>query len=459
MTLSSSPLSSLTAISPIDGRYAKATASLRPIFSEFGLIHSRVKVEVTWLLQLTASEHLDDVASLSEAAKARLMALANNFDETAAARVKEIEATTNHDVKAVEYWLKESVKGDAELEAISEYFHFACTSEDINNLAYALMLQQGRSAIIAKQTALLDELRGLAHSYADMPILCRTHGQTATPSTLGKEFANVAHRLQGQIDHFASIAILGKLNGAVGNFNAHFSAYPQVPWEDLASATVEQLGLNYNPYTTQIEPHDYIAELCHNLQRINTILIDFARDMWSYISIGYFKQRLIANEVGSSTMPHKVNPIDFENAEGNLGIANALSAHFAEKLPISRWQRDLSDSTVLRNLGTAYGHSLIAYNALSKGLSKTEVDADKLAQDLDDNWEVLAEPIQTVMRRYHIEQPYEKLKALTRGKKINAEVLREFVDKLDLPADVKEELAVLTPARYIGNAAQKAKKI
>ena len=459
MNQSSSSLSSLTAISPIDGRYAKATASLRPIFSEFGLIHSRVKVEVTWLLQLTNSAHLDDVASLSEAAQARLMALVDNFDETAAARVKEIEATTNHDVKAVEYWLKESVKGDAELEAISEYFHFACTSEDINNLAYALMLQQGRSAIISKQTTLLNELRDLAHRYADMPILCRTHGQTATPSTLGKEFANVAHRLKGQIDHFAAIAILGKLNGAVGNFNAHFSAYPQVPWEDLASATVEQLGLNYNPYTTQIEPHDYIAELCHNLQRINTILIDFSRDMWSYISIGYFKQRLIANEVGSSTMPHKVNPIDFENAEGNLGIANALSAHFAEKLPISRWQRDLSDSTVLRNLGSAYGHSLIAYNALAKGLSKTEVDADKLAQDLDDNWEVLAEPIQTVMSRYHIEQPYEKLKALTRGKKINADVLREFVEQLDLPAAVKEELAALTPARYIGNAAAKAKQI
>lgn len=452
-------LSNLTAISPIDGRYAKATLELREIFSEYGLIKNRVVVEVAWLIQLADSAELTDITSLTDNGRAKLNQLVNNFNLASAQRVKEIEATTNHDVKAVEYWLKESIANEIDLADLAEYFHFACTSEDINNLAYALMLQQGRDKLIEIQNQLLTNLRKQSHNYAELPMLCRTHGQPATPSTLGKEFANVAHRLSAQIKSLQQIKILGKLNGAVGNFNAHLSAYPNVHWEKISSQMIESLGLTYNAYTTQIEPHDYIAELCHNMQRLNTISIDLARDMWAYISIGYFKQRVIAGEVGSSTMPHKVNPIDFENAEGNFGIANALFSHFAEKLPVSRWQRDLSDSTVLRNLGTAFGHSMIGYKSILRGLSKTEVDADKLLADLNNNWEVLAEPIQTVMRRYRIEKPYEKLKELTRGKKISQQAFKEFIEKLEIPNEAKKELIDLTPATYIGNAVSKAKNI
>ena len=452
-------LNTLSAVTPVDGRYSKATLKLREIFSEYGLIRSRAIVEVTWLIQLSDSDELSDIPSLSDHGRAKLNDLIKNFDMSAAKRVKEIEATTNHDVKAVEYWLKESVEDDPELQALSEFFHFACTSEDINNLAYALMLKEGRDLLINIEIHIAEQLRQFAQQFAATPMLCRTHGQPATPSTMGKEFANVCHRLERQITQLNEIEILGKLNGAVGNFNAHLSAYPNANWEVLSQKTIESLGLHYNPYTTQIEPHDYIAELCHSLQRINTISIDFSRDIWAYISIGYFKQKVIATEVGSSTMPHKVNPIDFENAEGNFGIANALLAHFAEKLPISRWQRDLSDSTVLRNLGSAFGYCLIACAALIRGLNKIELDKDRLAADLNENWEVLAEPIQTVMRRYNIEKPYEKLKELTRGKKINQQVINEFIAGLDIPDDAKQSLQALTPSSYTGNAEEKAEKI
>ena len=452
-------LNALTAISPIDGRYGKASAELREIFSEYGLIRSRAKVEVTWLIRLADSPALDDIPELTKTGRNKLTQLIEQFDLQAAERVKTIESTTNHDAKAVEYWLKESVGHDPELSKLAEFFHFACTSEDINNLAYALMLQQGRETIVGLLDDLLQHMRSRAKEYAPLSMLCRTHGQPATPSTMGKEFANVAYRLERQIQQLRDINLLGKMNGAVGNLNAHLTAYPNIPWEQISKDTVESLGLQNNPYTTQIEPHDYVAELCHCIQRINTIMIDFARDMWSYISIGYFKQKVIANEVGSSTMPHKVNPIDFENAEGNFGIANALLAHFAEKLPISRWQRDLSDSTVLRNLGTAFGHSLIGIKSITRGLNKTEVDVSSLSSDLDENWEVLAEPIQTVMRRYQIEQPYEKLKELTRGRKINQEILKEFVSKLEIPDAAKQELLALTPHLYTGNAKEKAEKI
>jgi adenylosuccinate lyase len=389
----------------------------------------------------------------------KLNKIIDQFGLTAAQRVKEIESTTNHDVKAVEYWLKESVQGDAELESLAEYFHFACTSEDINNLSYALMLKRGRALICEQQQTVINALRQSAHDLANAPMLCRTHGQPATPSTMGKEFANVTHRMERQLEQLKAISILGKLNGAVGNFNAHLSAFPEAPWEEISKSTIEQLGLTYNPYTTQIEPHDYIAELCHAMQRSNTICIDLARDIWAYISIGYFKQKVVATEVGSSTMPHKVNPIDFENAEGNFGMANAMFCHFADKLPISRWQRDLSDSTVLRNLGSAFGYTLIGLSALMRGLNKIELDQSRLLDDLNSNWEVLAEPIQTVMRRYNIEKPYEKLKELTRGKKITQSTLQEFIQKLDIPDDAKKELQALTPASYIGNAASKAKDI
>ena len=452
-------LNNLSAISPVDGRYGKATAALRDIFSEYGLIHSRAIVEVTWLITLADQPALADIPGLSDAGRHKLNQIIEQFDMRAAQRVKEIEATTNHDVKAVEYWLKESVQGDDELEKLAEYFHFACTSEDINNLSYALMLKQGRAVIGEQQQAIIDILRTFAHDLADTPMLCRTHGQPATPSTMGKEFANVAHRLQRQYEQLTHIHILGKLNGAVGNFNAHLAAFSDAPWEEISKSTIEKLGLTYNPYTTQIEPHDYIAELCHAIQRANTICIDLSRDIWSYISIGYFKQKVIATEVGSSTMPHKVNPIDFENAEGNFGMANAMLSHFADKLPVSRWQRDLSDSTVLRNLGSAFGYTLIAFSSLKRGLNKIELDEARLLEDLNNNWEVLAEPIQTVMRRYNIEKPYEKLKELTRGKKIDQSVLSEFIDTLEIPDHAKKELQSLTPATYIGNAASKAKGI
>ncbi len=452
-------LNNLSAVTPIDGRYSKATLKLREIFSEYGLIHSRAIVEVTWLMRLADSKELDDIPPLNEAGRKQLKNLIDNFSMADAERVKEIEATTNHDVKAVEYWLKESVEKNNDLKELSEFFHFACTSEDINNLAYALMLKQGRELLISLQTHIIDLLRNFATEMASIPMLCRTHGQPATPSTMGKEFANVCHRLERQLAQLNGVEILGKLNGAVGNFNAHLSAYPGVDWENISRQTVESLELQYNPYTTQIEPHDYIAELCHCLQRINTICIDLSRDIWSYISIGYFKQKVVATEVGSSTMPHKVNPIDFENAEGNYGIANALLQHFAEKLPISRWQRDLSDSTVLRNLGSAFAYCMIADAALMRGLNKIQIDEARLASDLDNNWEVLAEPIQTVMRRYNIEKAYEKLKALTRGKKIDQPALIKFIEGLDIPTEAKLELQKLTPHTYIGNAVDKANKI
>lgn len=452
-------LNTLSAVSPIDGRYSKATLELREIFSEYGLIRSRVIVEVTWLIRLADTPELNDIPSLSTQGRNKLNGLIENFDMAAAQRVKEIESTTNHDVKAVEYWLKECVSDDADLKKLSEFFHFACTSEDINNLAYALMLQQGRELLSNLQIHISELLRKFSIEMATMPMLCRTHGQPATPSTMGKEFANVCHRIDRQITQLKEIEILGKLNGAVGNFNAHISAYPNAPWEQISRATIESLGLQYNPYTTQIEPHDYIAELCHVIQRINTICIDLSRDMWSYISIGYFTQKVIATEVGSSTMPHKVNPIDFENAEGNFGIANALLTHFSEKLPISRWQRDLSDSTVLRNLGSGFGYCMIACTALMRGLNKVQINEARLLSDLNGNWEVLAEPIQTIMRRYNVEKPYEKLKELTRGKKVDQKILIEFIERLDIPASAKKELQALTPETYIGNAIEKAKTI
>ena len=454
-------LSSLTAVSPVDGRYASKTSALRPIFSEYGLIRFRVMVEVRWLQRLAAHTGIPEVAPFSAEANALLNTLAENFDLAHAERVKEIERTTNHDVKAVEYLLKEQAAKLPELEKISEFIHFACTSEDINNLSHALMLREGRDGVLLplmRQTA--EAIRQLAIKFAAVPMLSRTHGQPASPTTLGKELANVVYRLERQIAQVAAVPLLGKINGAVGNYNAHLSAYPDIDWEANARQFIEaELGLGFNPYTTQIEPHDYIAELFDAIARFNTILIDFDRDIWGYISLGYFKQRTIAGEIGSSTMPHKVNPIDFENSEGNLGIANALLQHLASKLPISRWQRDLTDSTVLRNLGVGFAHSIMAYEASLKGISKLELNEQKIAGDLDACWEVLAEPIQTVMRRYAIENPYEKLKELTRGKGISPEALLTFIDGLDMPAAAKAELKLLTPANYIGNAIEQAKRI
>ena len=453
-------LSSISALSPVDGRYGSKTASLRPYFSEFGLIYNRVLVEVRWLQRLAAHPQIEEVAPLSEEANRLLEALIDNFDEAAAQRVKDIESTTNHDVKAVEYYIKEQLIDNSELHAINEYVHFACTSEDINNLSHGLMLKQGLERVmVPEMTQVLSQIKGLAHSYKDQPMLSRTHGQTASPSTLGKEMANVAARLERQLIQIQKVELLGKINGAVGNYNAHYTAYPEIDWQANAQVFVESLGLSWNPYTTQIEPHDYIAELFDAIARFNTILLDFDRDIWGYISMGFFKQRTIAGEIGSSTMPHKVNPIDFENSEGNLGIANALLQHLASKLPVSRWQRDLTDSTVLRNLGVGLAHSLIAYQSTLKGISKLELNAQRLDADLDNAWEVLAEPIQTVMRRYAIEEPYEKLKALTRGKTINAAIMADFIDSLELPQSVKDELKTLTPANYIGNAVAQAAAI
>jgi len=453
-------LSSISALSPVDGRYGSKTAALRPYFSEFGLIYNRVLVEVRWLQRLADHPQIGEVAPLSDEANALLERLINNFDEAAAQRVKDIESTTNHDVKAVEYFIKEQFKGNAELQAINEYVHFACTSEDINNLSHGLMLKQGlEQVMVPEMTEVLAQIKQLAHSHQNQPMLSRTHGQTASPSTMGKEMANVAARLERQLNQIKKMEFLGKINGAVGNYNAHYTAYPEIDWQANAQVFVESLGLTWNPYTTQIEPHDYIAELFDAIARFNTILLDFDRDIWGYISLGFFKQRTIAGEIGSSTMPHKVNPIDFENSEGNLGIANALLQHLASKLPISRWQRDLTDSTVLRNLGVGLAHSLIAYQSTLKGISKLQLNAARLDADLDNAWEVLAEPIQTVMRRYAIEEPYEKLKALTRGKTINAAIMAEFIDTLDLPQSVKDELKTLTPANYIGNAAAQAAAI
>ncbi|WP_455196678.1 adenylosuccinate lyase [Kaarinaea lacus] len=453
-------LDSLLAISPIDGRYAKQSSELREIFSEYGLIKNRVIVEIEWLKMLASEKAITEVSTLGSDAIKELDNIVAEFAVNDATRVKEIERTTNHDVKAVEYFLKEKVADDKELNAINEFIHFACTSEDINNLAYALMLKDARSnVLLPHMDQVISAIKDIAHQNASQPMLSRTHGQPASPSTLGKEMANVAARLQRQREQVANNPILGKINGAVGNYNAHLSAYPEINWQALAEKFVTNLGLQWNPYTTQIEPHDYIAEVFDAIARFNTILIDFDRDVWSYISLAYFKQKTVAGEVGSSTMPHKVNPIDFENSEGNLGLANAIFTHLSQKLPISRWQRDLTDSTVLRNLGVGMAHSLIAYKATLKGISKLEVNAQRLNEDLDNNWEVLAEPIQTVMRRYGIEKPYEKLKELTRGQSITQATMQEFIKTLDIPEDAKQRLLEMTPHTYIGNAEDQAKKI
>jgi len=453
-------LSALSAISPIDGRYGSKTKELRTIFSEFGLIRCRVEVEIRWLQRLAQHEAIAEVPAFSAETNAVLDSIVANFSEADAQRIKDIEATTNHDVKAVEYFIKEKFEGNSELQAVTEFVHFACTSEDINNLSHGLMLKEGRDDVVLPYMRKVAEaIRSIAHEQAELPMLSRTHGQTASPTTLGKEMANVVARLERQIKQIENVEILGKINGAVGNYNAHLSAYPQIDWAENAQVFIESLGLTFNPYTTQIEPHDYIAELFDAVARFNTILIDFDRDIWAYISNGYFKQKTIAGEVGSSTMPHKVNPIDFENSEGNLGIANAVMAHLAQKLPVSRWQRDLTDSTVLRNMGVGFGYSLIAYQASLKGISKLEVNAAVIAADLDSAWEVLAEPVQTVMRRFGIEQPYEKLKAFTRGKAITKDAMVEFIDTLELPEDAKAELKAMTPASYTGNAADQAKAV
>ena len=450
----------LTALSPLDGRYAAKAAPLRPIFSEFGLMHRRVHVEIHWLLALGAHPGIVELPAFPADASNRLLAIANDFSAEDGERIKAIEATTNHDVKAVEYFIKEKIGNDPALSQAKEFVHFACTSEDINNLAYSLMLRDAREAVLLPAIdEVLTKLRTLAHDHASLSLLSRTHGQTASPSTMGKEIANVVARLERQRRQLVAIEIPGKINGAVGNYNAHVIAYPDVDWPALASRFVEGLGLVFNPYTTQIEPHDGIAEFADVLRRINIILIDLSRDIWGYISLGYFRQALKAGEVGSSTMPHKVNPIDFENAEGNFGLANALLGHFAEKLPISRWQRDLTDSTVLRALGTAFGHTLVALESLMKGLGKLNVNAERIAADLDASWEVLAEAVQTVMRRYGLPEPYEQLKALTRGQGITKDSMRAFIAGLDLPTEAKQALAELTPASYIGLADRLAQSI
>ncbi|RUO22370.1 adenylosuccinate lyase [Aliidiomarina iranensis] len=450
MTLS---LSALTAISPVDGRYGSKTADLRAFVSEFGLIHQRVRVEVRWLQKLASIDAISEVPALSAQANAQLDAIVDEFSEADAQRVKDIEKTTNHDVKAVEYFLKEKVAGNSELLAVTEFIHFACTSEDINNLSHALMLTAANKEVVwPLLQSLLQALSAHAADYKAIPMMARTHGQPATPTTMGKEFANVAMRLDRQMTALKQVQFLGKMNGAVGNYNAHLAAYPDVNWHKVADEFVTSLGLTLNPYTTQIEPHDYIAEWFDALCRVNTILIDFDRDLWGYIALNHFKQKTIAGEVGSSTMPHKVNPIDFENSEGNLGIANAILGHLAAKLPVSRWQRDLTDSTVLRNLGVGLGYAVIAYQATLKGISKLEVNEENLRHELNQNWELLAEPVQTVMRRYGIEKPYEKLKELTRGKRVTQQDLANFIANLELPESVKAELTTLTPATYIGRA-------
>ncbi len=458
--LTSVELDELTALSPIDGRYGSRTAELRPIFSEFGLMRFRVRVEVRWLEALAENPGIGEVPPFSKKAAARLAALVADFDAADATRIKQLEATTNHDVKAVEYFLKEKTGDDAELAAVSEFIHFACTSEDINNLAHALMLREAREHfLLPRMDELIDCLRGLAAEHADRAMLSRTHGQPASPTTLGKEMANVAARLGRQRRQLADVELLGKANGAVGNYNAHLAAYPEVDWSSHAQRFVEGLGLVWNPYTTQIEPHDCLAEFFDALARFNNIVLDFDRDVWSYISIGYFSQRATPGEVGSSTMPHKVNPIDFENSEGNLGIANALLGHLAAKLPISRWQRDLSDSTALRNVGVGLAHSLIAWQSTLRGIAKLEVDGLRMQADLDTSWEVLAEAVQTVMRRYGIANPYETLKQLTRGRPVDRDALAALIDRLEIPEEARERLRALTPGSYLGDAPSQAKKI
>lgn len=455
------PLTTLNALSPLDGRYQSKLDALRPYFSEYALIKHRAWVEVEWLKALAKAKELTEISAFSTETIQELDNAITNFSEDDASQVKAIEARTNHDVKALEYWLKEKFDGNPEIKKASEFIHFACTSEDINNLSHGLMLKTARDNVMLPFVAnLIARLSELAHQLADQPMLSRTHGQTASPTTMGKELANVVYRLQRQQKQLSNNEILGKINGAVGNFNAHLSAYPNFDWENFAKRFVESLGLTYNPMTIQIEPHDYMAELYDTLARINTILIDINRDIWGYISVGYFKQKLKDGEVGSSTMPHKVNPIDFENSEGNLGLANAVLRHMAEKLPISRWQRDLTDSTVLRNMGVAFGYTLLGYDSCLRGLNKLEVNPEKMALDLDSSWEVLAEPIQTVMRRYGIENPYEQLKELTRGKGgINKASLHTFISTLDIPNEAKQLLLEMTPATYIGKATELAKTI
>jgi adenylosuccinate lyase len=455
-------MNALTALSPLDGRYASKCDALRPFLSEFGLIHARVTVEVRWLQALANRPEITEVPDLSAETNAALDAIVADFSESDANRIKDIERTTNHDVKAVEYFLKEKIEGIEELKNAGEFIHFACTSEDINNLSHALMLKSGRDVLVASMQQIIDSIVALAEKHADQPMLSRTHGQTASPTTLGKEMANVAYRLARQIKQFKQVELLGKINGAVGNYNAHLSAYPDINWPAHSQAFVESLGLSFNPYTTQIEPHDYMAELFDALRRFNTILIDFNRDVWGYISLGFFKQKLKDGEVGSSTMSHKVNPIDFENSEGNLGLANAVLAHLGEKLPISRWQRDLTDSTVLRNMGVGFAQSLIAFEACLKGIGKLELNAARIDEDLNNAQEVLAEPIQTVMRRYNVEKPYEKLKALTRGQAMTRDMMVDFVNGNELeavPAADRARLAEMTPATYTGNAAEQAKQV
>ncbi|MDE2235426.1 MAG: adenylosuccinate lyase [Gammaproteobacteria bacterium] len=453
-------LSPLTAISPLDGRYAARNDALRGLFSEYGLMRQRLRVEIAWLITLAETPGITEIQPLSAESRNKLDRLAQEFDLPAAARIKGIETTTNHDVKAVEYYLKENVRGNPELERVSEFLHFACTSEDINNLAYALLLQQARAQqLLPVMEKLGERLRGLAHRYAEVPMLSRTHGQPASPTTLGKELANTVARLRRQQAQLASVIINGKLNGAVGNFNAHLAAYPDLDWQAISKKLVESFGLQWSAYTVQIEPHDYMAEYFDALARFNTVMIDACRDIWGYISLGYFRQKTASGEVGSSTMPHKVNPIDFENAEGNLGVANALLRHFSEKLPLSRWQRDLTDSTVLRNIGVAIGHSLLAYESFLRGLSKLEADESRLRSDLENNWEVLAEAVQTVMRRYGLETPYEQLKNLTRGKRITSDDLHRFIRDQEIPQQAKQQLLALTPSGYIGLAAQLAREI
>ncbi len=453
-------LTELTAVSPVDGRYGSKTALLRHYFSEYGLIRYRIEVEIRWLQSLAANSYIGEIPPLSADGEDWLASILKSFDAEKAARVKEIEHRTNHDVKAVEYYLKEEFADSSELKSISEFLHFACTSEDINNLAYALMLNDSRKEVLLPAIdEVIAALTKMAHDFANIPMLARTHGQPASPTTLGKEVANVVHRLKRQYRFIANSSLLGKINGAVGNYNAHLAAYPDVDWPRHAQQFVESLGLEWNPYTTQIEPHDYIAELFQAISRLNTVLIDLCRDIWGYIAIGVFTQIAIAGEVGSSTMPHKVNPIDFENAEGNLGIANALFEHLAAKLPVSRWQRDLSDSTVMRNLGVGFAHSIIAYQSVIKGLSKLAVNEELLHSELDRNWEVMGEAVQTVMRRYGINQPYEKLKALTRGQRIDTNALKSFLEGLDLPESARQQLIAMAPHDYTGNAALQAEEI
>ena len=453
-------LSALTALSPLDGRYAAKVAALRPLLSEFGLMHRRVQVEIEWFIALLDAG-LPEFASLSEASRGYLRGLVARFSEADAQAIKDIEKTTNHDVKAVEYWIKSKFAGHTDLEKAGEFVHFACTSEDINNTSHGLMLKAAREEVLLPAVdGLIATMTNLAKTMAEIPMLSRTHGQTASPTTVGKEVANVVARLQNARARIADVKLLAKMNGAVGNYNAHLSAYPDKDWEAFSQGVIEnQLGLTFNPYTIQIEPHDYMAELFDAVTRTNTILIDWSRDVWGYISVGYFKQKTKAGEIGSSTMPHKVNPIDFENAEGNLGLANAVLTHLSQKLPISRWQRDLTDSTVLRNMGVAIGYAILAYDSLARGLGKLEVNPQSLADDLDSSWEVLAEPIQTVMRRYALPNPYERLKELTRGKAITRESIQAFIQTLELPESEKARLMEMTPGNYIGKAVELAKRI